>query len=202
MDHQFKKELADCEKVLIGIGAEWSLAKDPEVISAYESLYQLVKEKDYFIVTSNTDGVIYESSLDEQRITAPCGNDNWRQCSKSCTKDIWEKDEVPEDACPHCGALLMGNTVEAEEYIEEGYLPQWNVYTRWLATTLNRRLLIVELGENFKRPTVIRWPFEKTAFFNQKSKFYRVNESFSQISEEIKERAGGIAENSVKWIRN
>ncbi|MEG2700781.1 MAG: hypothetical protein RR995_06310, partial [Hungatella sp.] len=71
-----------------------------------------------------------------------------------------------------------------------------------LATTLNRRLLIVELGENFKRPTVIRWPFEKTAFFNQKSRFYRVNESFSQISEEIQERAGGIAENSVKWIRN
>ena len=47
---------------------------------------------------------------------------------------------------------------------------------------------------------VIRWPFEKTVFFNRKSYLYRVNGTFSQISEEIKERAEGIAENSVTWI--
>ena len=25
-----------------------------------------------------------------QRIVAPCGNENWQQCSQGCTKDIWE----------------------------------------------------------------------------------------------------------------
>lgn len=194
------ERIIDSEKVLVGIGAEWSLERNPEVMKAYESLYQIIKEKDYFIVTTNTDGAIFDSSLDVERIVAPCGNVNWKQCERACTKDIWEAFEVPEGICPHCGAPLIGNTVEAELYIEEGYLPRWETYTKWLTTTLNRKLVVLELGENFKRPTVIRWPFEKTVFFNRKSYFYRVNGVLSQISEEIKERASGIAENSVDWI--
>lgn len=194
------ERVMDCEKVLVGIGAEWSLEKNPEVMKAYESLYQIIREKDYFIVTTNTDGVIFNSSLDGERIVAPCGNVNWKQCERACTKDIWEAFEVPDGVCPHCGAAMIGNTVESENYIEEGYLPRWEAYTKWLTTTLNRKLVVLELGENFKRPTVIRWPFEKTVFFNRKSYLYRVNEAFSQISEEIKERASGIAENSVDWI--
>lgn len=194
------ERIMDSEKVLVGIGAEWNLERNPEVMKAYESLYQIIKEKDYFIVTTNTDGVIFDSSLDGERIVAPCGNVNWKQCERACTKDIWEAFEVPEGVCPHCGAPMIGNTVEAETYIEEGYLPRWEGYTKWLTTTLNRKLVVLELGENFKRPTVIRWPFEKTVFFNRKSYLYRVNEAFSQISEEIKERASGIAENSVDWI--
>lgn len=202
MMDQLRAQIEESEKVLIGIGGEWNFDKNPEVMNAYESLYQLVKDKDYFVVTTNTDGAIFNSSLDMKRITAPCGNVTWRQCGKACTKDIWEVGEVPDGICPHCGEPLIGNTVKADDYIEEGYLPQWNVYTGWLTTTLNHRLLVLELGEGFLTPTVIRWPFEKTVYFNQKSYFYRVNESFSQISEEIKERATGIPENSAFWIVN
>ena len=67
--------------------------------------------------------------------------------------------------------------------------------------TMNRELLVLELGEGFKVPTVIRWPFEKTVFFNQKSRMYRVHETLSQVTEEIKERAVSVRENSVQWIR-
>ena len=81
-----------------------------------------------------------------QRIVAPCGNENWRQCSEGCTKDIWELGEIPDDICPHCGAPLTGNTIQATPYIEEGYLPQWEKYTQWLTKTLNRELVILELG--------------------------------------------------------
>ena len=135
-----------------------------------------------------------------QRIVAPCGNENWQQCSQGCTKDIWEPGEVPDGICPHCGAPLTGNTVDAETYIEEGYLPQWQNYTRWLAGTLNRELLILELGEGFQRPTVIRWPFERTAACNQKARFYRVNQSFAQLAEGLAERAVSVHENSVEWL--
>lgn len=200
MTDEIRKQIEECEKLLIGIGAEWKFEKNPEIKQAYEALYQLIKDKDYFIVTTNTDGAIYDSGLNKHRIVAPCGNQNWRQCSKACTKDIWEAGEVPDEICPHCGAPLVGNTIEAETYIEEGYLPQWQLYTGWLTTTLNHRLLVLELGEGFRVPTVIRWPFEKTVFFNQKSQFIRVHETLSQISEEIKDRAQGISQNSVRWV--
>ena len=102
--------------------------------------------------------------------------------------------------CPHCGAPLCGNTIDADSYIEEGYLPQWMAYTRWLTGTVNRPLLVLELGEGFKTPTVIRWPFEKTVRFNKKSCFYRVNAKFAQLAEETDERSVSVAENSVDWV--
>lgn len=209
-----EERLAHAEKVLIGIGAEWHIdgtaqtADDFEdrgrkniIMEAYEVLYQMIQEKDYFIVTTNTDAVIFRSSLDSRRITAPCGNVTWRQCSKACTKDIWEPGEIPDDICPHCKAPLTGNTIDAENYIEEGYLPQWKLYTGWLASTVNQPLLILELGEGFKTPAVIRWPFEKTVKYNRKSFMYRVNEDFAQLAEGTGERANSIRENSVEWIR-
>lgn len=244
----WKMRLDSCRKVLVGLGEEWRIGDDPEkrktVLKAYEALYQLLKDKDYFIITMATDAVIYETLLgsrtetavssdrvhgelfsctaDEammakmdqifpvkeqpkdtrwQRIVAPCGNETWRQCSAGCTKDIWEPGEIPDDICPYCGAPLTGNTMEASPYIEEGYLPQWSRYTRWLTGTLNQELLILELGVGFSKPGVIRFPFEKTAFFNQKAFLYRVHPVLPQITEELHGRAEGIAEPSVAWIR-
>ena len=207
---EIQEQLAGAEKVLVGLGEEWKWnrqgedAKErrEELVRAYEKLYQMLQNKDYFIVTLATDALIYETSLGSkaenvistdkeedavscpsenaetlavmerlfpskkrpedtrwQRIVAPCGNETWRQCSAACTKDIWEPGEVPNDICPHCGAPLTGNTVEANPYIEEGYLPQWNRYTQWLTRTLNRETLILELGAGFGNPGVIRFPF-------------------------------------------
>lgn len=200
MERDMLDHLASAQKVLVGIGGEWKKGKRPDIYRAYDILGRLLKEKDYFIVTTNTDAAIYDSSLDGERIVAPCGNETWRQCSKACTKDIWEPGEIPDDICPHCKAPLTGNTREAETYIEEGYLPQWQKYTRWLTMTINRELLVLELGEGFQTPTVIRWPFEKTVYFNRKAHVYRVHESLSQVTQEIGERAWAVAENSVEWV--
>lgn len=136
-----------------------------------------------------------------QRIVAPCGNETWRQCSEGCCKDIWEPGEVPDDICPHCGAPLTGNTIEASPYIEEGYLVQWNHYLQWLGKTFGKNLVILELGVGFSKPGVIRFPFEKTAFFNQQSFLVRVHESLPQVTEELSERAEGVKESSVAWIQ-
>lgn len=199
---QLLEEIEDCEKLLIGLGEEWKKAAQPEIMAVYEKLNHLIGDKDFFLVTTVTDGVIFESPLDSARMVAPCGNETWRQCSEACTKDIWEPGEVPDDICPHCGAPLTGNTIQAKTYIEEGYLPQWNAYTGWLSKTLNKRLLILELGVGFQTPTVIRWPFEKTLSVNNKARMYRVHERFAQLSEGMKEKACSISENSVEFIRN
>lgn len=209
--------LNDAEKVLVGIGGEWKLTDDGRDVrrqslndprqsglkEAYDGLYQLVKDKDYYVVTTLTDGAVYDTMFDPGRIVAPCGNVHWRQCSRVCTRDIWEEKEVPDDICPHCGAPLTGNTLDCGgDYIEEGYLLRWEAYKKWQAGTLNRRLVLLELGEGFCTPTVIRWPFEKIAFFNRKSRLFRIHESLSQIPKEARDRAVGISCNSVEFIRS
>lgn len=208
------EKIKEAQKVLIGIGKEWALRDDEKDIrfchltdpsqadlkAAYEALYDLIKEKDYYIVTTLTDGAVYEMPFDKNRIVAPCGNIHWRQCSKACTKDIWEESEVPDDVCPHCKAPLTGNTIKAETYIEEGYLPRWKDYMKWQTGTINRSLVILELGEGFVTPTVMRWPFEKIIYFNRKSRLYRINESFYQLPKEAEERGVSVHENSVRWM--
>lgn len=208
------RRLKEADKVMVGLGAEWKLADDGRPVrerrladgaqarlkSAYEALYRLLEDKDYYLVTTVTDGAVYDAPFDGKRIVAPCGNIHWRQCSKACTKDIWEEGEVPDDVCPHCGAPMTGNTVQADTYIEEGYMPRWADYMAWQTRTLNRNLLILELGVGFDSPTVIRWPFEKIVYVNQKSYLLRVHETLSQLPGEIGERAGRVPENSVDWI--
>ena len=79
--------LAASERILIGIGPEWGLKSekrksgiagfpDPEqaeIKAAYEALYEMVKDKDYYLVTTLTDGAVYDTPFDRERITAPAG---------------------------------------------------------------------------------------------------------------------------------
>ncbi len=206
--------LGQAQKVVIGLGAEWKLREDGRPVrerklkdtaqkqlrEAYQALYSLTADKDYYVVTTVTDGAICETPFDQSRTVAPCGNIHWRQCSSACTKDIWEEGEVPDDICPHCQAPLTGNTIEASTYIEEGYMPRWEAYTRWQAGTLNHSLLLLELGVGFDRPTVIRWPFEKIAYINQKAFLARIHQTLYQLPGEVGERAGSRAANSVDWV--
>ncbi len=201
VNEQILEEIAACEKLLIGFGEEWKAEGTPDMGNLYEKMNELIKDKDFFIVTTVNDGEIFKSPLEQSRLVAPCGNVTWRQCSKTCTKDIWEPGEIPQDVCPHCGASLTGNTIEAEDYIEEGYLPQWKAYTTWLAGTLNKKLLILELGVGFQYPTVIRWPFEKTVSVNKKSHMYRIHGKFAQLPDTVKGKADAVLENSTEFFR-
>lgn len=183
----------------------------------YEKLSQLLQDKNYFVITTNTDGIIFQSDLEKDRIVAPCGDIHRLQCKKGCsdellnTKEVYEniinqykeKGTVSKFNCSHCGQELMFNVRNNETiqtYREEGYLKQWEVYTKWLSKTLNQKLLILEIGENIEQPNLIRWPFEKVAFLNLKSYFVRVNQSLYQIEKEIAGRGEGIKCNGVHFL--
>ena len=69
--------------------------------------------------------------------------------------------------------------------------------------TLNKKIVVLELGENFQTPSVMRWPFEQITYINQKSYFVRVGEKFSQLTEEMaKDRAISMPINSRAFIEN
>ena len=94
--------------------------------------------------------------------------------------------------CPICGSPLQFHVKSEEGYLEKGYLDQWQSYNRWLSCTLNRRLCILELGVGFEYPQVIRWPFEKAAYFNQKAELIRVHSRLPQTASELGKRGISI----------
>lgn len=77
---------------------------------------------------------------------------------------------------------------------------KWNAYNEWLGRTLNKNICILELGVGLKYPTVVRWPFEKIAFFNKKAIMYRVHKSLYQSTEELGDKCIGIKANPLEFV--
>ena len=86
------------------------------------------------------------------------------------------------------------NNAEEEE-------KQWDFYNKWLSSSLAKKLVIVEIGEDFSNPNVIRWSFERIVMINQKSKLYRVHSTFYQIPKEIGDRACAFEMNGAQFIK-
>lgn len=185
---------------------------------------EIIAEKNYFVVSVSTNERIRDVSWREKRLVMPCGGSLMKQCVDNCGHELseiteadWgniknymdalqneEKTEVNRldlGCCPKCGSPLVINSIYTKNYDENGYLPQWQLYTKWLQGSLNRKLVVVEMGVGMQCPSVIRWPFEKIAFFNQKATFWRINERLYQLSEELNGKGTSIAMNAIDWLR-
>lgn len=185
---------------------------------SYDVLAELVKGKNYFIVSLCMDDRIYESCYDQHRIVTPCGGFRKMQCDHNCSGKLedmplesyeavlkYYRKELPlsalqEPACKVCGDKLRFNQLGVSKYAEEGYLGQWNAYTKWLQGTVNKKLCILELGVGLEYPKIVRFPFEKIVFYNQKAFMYRIHSSIYQIGEEIGDRGIGIKEDPVDFL--
>lgn len=198
----------------------------PKEKNIYQTLFEVLKEKDYFVITTNTGVSISQSDLEPGRIVSPCGNEGLFQCGENCMDEVWSSEEYLDNVmihlsdilnfleqeeyekadeylpkCKNCGERAVYNVrIDKSSYSEQGYLGQWKIYLNWLQKTLNKKAVMLELGEDFKNPTVIRWPFEKNTLINQKAVLFRINEEFPQISEEIKDKAFCIKMNSVDFL--
>lgn len=197
-----------------------------ELQEVLQKFAEVIAEKNYFVVSVATNDAIRQAAWREKRLVMPCGGSDKKQCSGKCdnslqeltatdweniqnyTEKILEEDWEPGSTalnlgiCPECGKPMIINNVYASEYDESGYLEQWQLYTKWLQGTLNRKLLVLELGVGMQFPSVVRWPFEKVAFFNQKASFWRVNENLYHLSEELKEKGTSISQNAIDWLQN
>lgn len=198
---------------------QYLFLKDYEPLKgALEKLKDLLEGKNYFLVTTCMHGVFEDIGFKEGRLVSPCGNFRKLQCSvKGCmdmqdvTMDLLEQivsyvheeinlKDIRFPRCPYCGADLCFNSLYSENYNEEGYKENWGLYTKWLQGTLNRSLCVLELGVSLKFPTVIRFPFEKAAFFNHKAKFIRVHEKLYQLSSELSDKGISQPENAVDFL--
>lgn len=193
-----------------------------KIVEAYNQLADLLAGKNYFIVSLCTDDLIFESELDPDRIVTPCGGFCAMQCGRECMTDQellvtdqnvlnallesidgcgGDLNAIDFPVCAECTKPLWFNQMATPDYKEEGYLPQWQVYTKWLQGTLNKKLVILELGVGMQFPQVIRFPFEKICFFNQKSQFFRIHSRLYQLAEEIKDRGISVDRNPVDFLR-
>lgn len=225
-----RNEIVDSDKLLIGIGCEWqqkievdysylSGKKDglmldeivamndikmvgdkEQLLVLYQKLKCIIKDKDYYIISLCDDDVIYDIFEDGENVVTPCGGYRLLQCGQH----IMSRDEVMinngKPVCPVCGGDLSYNNIMNEKYMEESYLHKFEDYKRWLQSTINKKLVILELGADMKLPQVVRFAFDRLVKFNLKSKMYRVNKSICMVDASAEGRGVAVNCDSMELV--
>ncbi len=60
----------------------------------YQKLYKLVKEKDYFVITTNVDHCFQKAGFDKKRLYYTQGDYGLFQCSEPCHEETYDNEEM------------------------------------------------------------------------------------------------------------
>lgn len=76
--------------------------------------------------------------------------------------------------CPKCGKSWY-STMSMPADTMKRIFETWTEYQNWLQNTLNHKMVLLEIGEGNRFPTIIRSPFERIALFQQKADLYCID---------------------------
>ena len=165
-------------------------ADAPEPI--YDTLLELVKDKDYFVITTNVDHCFQKAGFDKKRLFYTQGDYGLFQCSKPCCQETYDNEavvremverqvdmKVPSElvpTCPHCGKPLTMNLRADDSFVEdEGWHQAAKRYQDFLRTRTGRKVLYLELGVGYNTPGIIKYPFWQMTQANSAATYACIN---------------------------
>ena len=194
-------------------------------LESYKKLRNIIGDKEYFLISTVPNELAIQAGFSDEKAVSPCGNYRFLQGMDNSTGRLFNIDEVPgfdhlmnqvERYIKHeiditeveklyfNGEQIIFNQkiveLRGEIYNEQAYLNNWQKYMDWLMHTMNKRLLIIELGVGMQYPTVIRFPFEKLTYVNNRARMVRVHDKLFQLTKEISEKSQGVQMNSIDFI--
>ena len=181
----------------------------PPALPLYRQLYELVKDKDYFVITTNVDHQFYKAGFAPDRIFATQGDYGLIQCEKGCHQKTYDAQEmfrqmdterkdclVPSylvPKCPVCGGNMAMNLRCDGYFVEdESWYSAAESYGEFLQNMKGKKGVLLELGVGFNTPVIIRFPFEKMARGNKDLSLIRLNLNEAVVPAGLNERAVGI----------
>lgn len=171
------------------------------------NLFALVKNKDYFVVTSNGEDHFAPAGFDRQRIFEMEGRMTLSVCSAHCCEDVYEnKDDVlrmaqaengavPESLlphCPKCGALLTVDLADNNAFFQsERFQQKLRDYQRFVQKYHGKKLVILEFGVGW-RNRMIKEPLMQLTAEEPHATYITFNKGEIYIPREIASRSIGV----------
>lgn len=168
-------------------------------------LKKLLRDKPYFIVTSNGEGHFELAGFDKEKIYEIEGNWLNMQCERHCHDTLYpsmdlikqmaveEKDgKIPEDMIPHCPKCGAGMYIHVP--IDENFIPnneQEERYKYFLQEYHGKKLVVLELGIGW-RNQLIKAPFMKLVEREPNATYITVNKGEIYIPDAIAEKSVGV----------
>lgn len=186
---------------------------------SYTELFSLMKEKDYFILTTNVDHCFQKAGFDKNRLFYTQGDYGLWQCSKACHQKTYDNEKqvremvaeqknmkIPEALvpyCPHCGApMTMNLRIDGTFVQDEGWYHAFNRYNDFLKKHENLKVLYLELGVGSNTPVIIKYPFWNMTSKNKNAVYACVNYQEAFCPPQIEKQSICIQEDIRKVIQN
>ena len=190
-----------------------------EPLKLYREIFDLVKNKDYFILTTNVDAQFEIAGFNKEKIFATQGDYGMLQCSKACHNKLysnkelvekWLKDtkdcKVPRDEvmyCPVCNEEMDVNLRKDSYFVEDDYwYKQSNKYSEFLNKIKGKKVSLIEIGVGFNTPGIIRFPFEQLVKENEDYSLIRINKEHPENLNDLRNSFIAFNEDTNKIIED
>ena len=172
----------------------------------YRTLLQLVKDKEYFVLTTNVDHCFQKAGVDKKRLFYTQGDFGLWQCSVPCHRRTYDNEDVvlkmveqqkdmriPSELvpfCPKCGAPMRMNLRNDNTFVEDyGWHEAASRYVDFADAHKDERLLLLELGVGANTPAIIKYPFWRLTYRHPNTTYVCINFGEAECPKEIEDRA-------------
>ena len=183
----------------------------------YRDLLGLVRDKDYFVLTTNVDHQFQLAGFDKKRLFYTQGDYGLWQCSRACHAVTYDNEQtvrrmvsgqrdmrVPAGLvpyCPVCGApMTMNLRIDALFVQDGGWHAALRRYEDFLRGHERANILYLELGVGFNTPGIIKLPFWEMTMKNPDATYACLNPGEADCPREIAGRSLCISEDAGKTL--
>lgn len=184
--------------------------------SVYSDLLALVKDKDYFVITTNVDHCFQKAGFDKTRLFYTQGDYGLFQCSEPCCQETFDNEsiirqmmerqkdmKIPTELipkCPHCQRPMTMNLRSDDRFVEdEGWHVAAARYSDFIRTHTGM-VLYLELGVGYNTPVIIKYPFWRMTAQNRAATYACINYGEAVCPTEIEGQAICIDADIAKVI--
>lgn len=168
----------------------------------YKTLFKLVKDKDYFVLTTNVDHQFQKAGFDKHRLFYTQGDYGLFQCSVPCHNQTYDNEEIIRDMlefqedmkiptelipkCQKCGKPMTMNLRADDKFVEdEGWHKAAQRYDDFIRRHKGLHVLFLELGVGYNTPIIIKYPFWKMTAENPNAVYACLNYGEAFAPDEI-----------------
>ncbi len=168
----------------------------------YKTLRKLIKDKNYFVLTTNVDNMFLDNGFSKERIFYTQGNYGLFQCKNAChnktydNKDIIlkmiseQKDmKVPSyliPKCPVCGSKMDMNLRKDANFVQDDiWYEMGDRYSSFINENKDKNLVLLELGVGMNTPSVIKYPFWQLTYNNKNASLITISKDTLGVPKEI-----------------
>lgn len=184
----------------------WYNRYQPKCTEVYKNLYDFIKGKDYFVLTTNVDHQFQLAGFDKKRLFYTQGDYGLFQCSGPCCQKTYDNEEtirrmvemqkdmkVPAELIPHCpvcGKPMSVNLRCDDTFVQDsGWYKANERYDEFVRRHENLHILYLELGVGGNTPGIVKYNFWRMTAENQKAIYACINLGEAYAPREILDRS-------------